>query len=400
VSLVAAVGREAKALFGGDRGRSLAVIAGSWGLLLGVRMIYPILLPYFRASFDLSLTVAGLLVTILWLGSAVGQLPGGILADRYSERSIMIAGTLVVALSIGAVVVAPTALWLFAATALVGLGQSLYPIARITILADIYPDRIGSALGVTMATGDLAQTVLPPLAGVVAAAVAWQAGLGFLIPCLLLAAVALWWQIPRGTDDERIEGGFSVETVRGVVQELRGTNTRVIIFVLFLYILVWQAFTGLYPTYLVEEKGLTSSTASVLFSLFFAIGIVVKPLAGAAYDRVGIRGALVMVLVAPVVGFGSLPFVHGVPALVAVTACISTMLGSGAITQSFLSDAFAGETRGTGLGVVRTATATVGAAGPVLLGAVADRGYFDEGYLVLGGLMLVVLVLVVAFTDA
>jgi MFS family permease len=312
----------------------------------------------------------------------------------------MIVGIVLVALSIGAVVAAPTALWLFAATALLGLGQSLYPIARITILADIYPDRIGSALGVTMATGDLGQTVLPPLAGAVAAAVAWQAGLGMLLPCLVLATVALWVQVPRGTEDNRIEGGFSVETVRDVLGDLRGPNTRVIVFVLFLYILVWQAFTGLYPTYLVEEKGLASSTASVLFSLFFGIGIVVKPLAGAAYDRIGVRGSLVMVLVAPVVGFVSLPFVHGLPALVAVTACISTMLGSGAITQSFLSDAFAGETRGTGLGVVRTATATTGAAGPVLFGAVADRGYFDEGYLVLAGLMLGVLVLVGLLTDA
>jgi MFS family permease len=399
MSLVAAVGREAKALFGGREGRSLVVIAGSWGLLLGTRMIYPILLPHLRESFDLSLTVAGLLVTVLWLGSAVGQLPGGILADRYSERTIMVAATVVVTLAILAVVVSPATWWLFGATALIGLGQSLYPIARITVLAKLYPDRIGSALGVTMATGDLGQTVLPPLAGAVAAAVAWQAGLGILVPLLVLATVALWWQVPRGSADERSGGGLSVGAARTAVGEFRGSNMGVVVLVLFLYILVWQAFTGLYPTYLVEEKGLTSSTASVLFSLFFAVGIVVKPVAGAAYDRIGVRWSLVMMLVAPVVGFVALPFVRGLPALVAVTACVSTMLGSGAITQSFLSDAFSEEMRGTGLGVVRTATATTGAAGPVLFGALADRGYFDEGYFALAGVMLAVLVLVVAVAD-
>lgn len=122
-------------------------------------MIYPVLLPHLRTSFNLSLTVAGLLVTILWLGSALGQLPGGVLADRYSERIVMTASVILVAVALMFVVTAPTPLILFAATGLVGLGQSLYPIARITILSDIYPNRIGSALGVTMATGDLGQTV-------------------------------------------------------------------------------------------------------------------------------------------------------------------------------------------------------------------------------------------------
>ncbi len=74
MNVLASIGREAKALWGGGKGRSLIVIAGAWGFLLGTRMIYPVLLPYFRESFGLSLTVAGFLVTILWLGSAVGQL--------------------------------------------------------------------------------------------------------------------------------------------------------------------------------------------------------------------------------------------------------------------------------------------------------------------------------------
>jgi membrane protein len=63
-------------------------------------MIYPVLLPYFRDAFGLSLTIAGLLVTILWLGSAVGQLPGGIFADRYSERLVLATGAILVAVAL------------------------------------------------------------------------------------------------------------------------------------------------------------------------------------------------------------------------------------------------------------------------------------------------------------
>ena len=393
MSVLRSVGNEAKELWGGGEGRFLVVIASGWGILLGTRMIYPVLLPYLRSSFDLSLTVAGLLVTVLWLGSALGQLPGGVLADRYSERLVMVVGAVVVALALVLVVVAPTSFLLFAATGVVGLGLSLYPIARITILSEIYPDRIGSALGVTMATGDLGQTVLPPVAGLLAATVAWQAGLGFIVPLLLLIGVVLWAVLPPAPPSESPMDSLSTGSLGNVVGKLRRSNMAFVAFILFLYILVWQSFTGFYPTYLVEEKGLSSSTAGLLFSVFFAFGVVVKPVAGGAYDRIGMRSSLVLVLVGPVAGFVLLPFVDGFWPLAVITALVSTMLGSGAITQSFLSDSIPADIRGTGLGMVRTTAATLGAAGPVLFGSIADRGYFDEGYVLLGAVTVAVILL-------
>ncbi|CCQ33248.1 D-lactate dehydrogenase putative protein [Halorhabdus tiamatea SARL4B] len=392
--------REARALWSDGRGPSLGTIAGTWGLLLGVRMIYPVLLPILREDFGLSLSVAGLLVTILWLGSALGQLPSGMLADRFSERSVIAVGTLVAAVGVSAVVIAPTAAVLFGATALVGLGQSLYPIARITILTDLYPDRIGSALGVTMATGDLGQTIFPPLAGAVAAAVAWQAGLGMMVPGLLLGGVALVVVLPGETGSTGPGDDSASSSLREVFRDLREGDILFFAFILFLYILVWQSFTSFYPTYLTEQKPLSETTAGLLFSLFFAVGVVVKPLAGAAYDRIGPRWSLVAVLSGPVIGLALLPVVDSLAGIVVITALVSTMLGSGAITQSFLSEAFSEEARGTGLGIVRTTAATLGAAGPVLFGMIADRGFFDEGYFLLAGLMAVIVVLTFRFFDA
>jgi MFS family permease len=384
---------EGNELWSEGKGSSLIAIAGGWGLLLGTRMVYPVLLPYFRDTFDLSLTIAGLLITILWLGSAVGQLPGGILADQYSERSVMTLSVILVGLALILVVTAPTASILFVATGIVGLGNSLYPIARITMLSHIYPNRIGSALGVAMAAGDLGQTVLPPVAGVLAVAIAWQAGLSFVIPLLLLAGIGIWMVLPA---QEQVASGkrtHLAERTRVLLNELRESNLGSVSIILVLFFITWQSFTGLYPTYLVEVKGLSSSVAGLLFSVFFAFGIVIRPLAGAAYDRIGMRNALVIILAGPVVGFGSLPFIDGFWPLAAITALVSTMLGSGAITQSFLADAFSAEVRGTGLGVVRTITAIIGSTGPVLFGWIADRGFFDEGYMLLAAILVVAILL-------
>ncbi|MCU4717775.1 MFS transporter [Halapricum hydrolyticum] len=382
------------ALRGEGHGRILVAIASGWGLLVGTRMTYPVLLPYFRAEYGLSLSVAGLLVTILWLGSAIGQLPGGILADRYSERRVLTAGLSVVAAALTAVVLAPGPTVVFLATGLVGIGLSLYPIARITVLSSIYPDSVGRALGMTMATGDVGQTVLPPAIGFVAAGAAWQLGLGALVPVFLVLATVVWVVVPDGGTDSGRDG-ISAELARDVFAVLRTRTMALVTVVLFFYILVWQSFTGFYPTYLVEVKGFSESVAGAVFALFFGFGVVVKPIAGTAYDRFGMRTSLLSVLIGPVAGLAALPFLDGFWPIVALTALVSTMLGSGAITQSYLADAIPEDIRGTGLGVVRTTAASLGALGPVAFGSLADRGYFDAGYVVLAGLM----VLIVALTT-
>ena len=388
MSVRSVVGREVKALWGDGKGVSLAAVAGAWGLLIGARMIYPVIIPHLQTTFGLSLTVAGSLVTVLWLFGSIGQLPSGVLADRCDERTLMAGSTIVVAVALGLVVTAPTALVLFVATALWGLGHSLYPIARITFLSDLYADRVGSALGVTMATGDVGQTVLPPVAAAITAAIAWQAGLGFVSPLLLLAGIVIFVTVSSPSSAAQDRDSGSMREMVSVVTELRTPAMGLMTVVLFLYLFIWQAFTTFYPTYLTTVKGLSPSTASVLFGFFFAVGVVTKPVAGAAYDRIGMRGSLIGILVPPVAGFVLLPFVENVWFLVAITALISTMLGSGAVTQSYLSDAFSDATTGTGLGVVRTITAVLASSGPIVFGAVADHGYFDQGYVALGVVML------------
>ncbi|MFW5965818.1 MAG: MFS transporter [Halodesulfurarchaeum sp.] len=385
-------------LTGNGREWVLISIATGWGLLVGTRMSYPILLPFVREEFGLSLSVAGLLVTIVWLGSALGQLPGGILSDRYSERRLLSVALLVVAGAIG-VVVAAGPLGLFLGTALVGLGLSLYPIARISVLTELYPQAVGSALGVTMATGDIGQTLLPPAVGFLAGAAAWQLGFGALAPLFLLLAGVVWLVVPKSavTTADRSEG--IRERTRDLFAVLATRTMTLTTLVLFVYLLVWQSFTGFYPTYLHEVKGLSPGVASAVFALFFGVGVLVKPAAGAAYDRLGMRSSLVAVLVGPVLGLSALPFVDGVLAIGGLTAIVSMMLGSGAITQSYLAEAIPRELRGTGLGVVRTTAATLGSAGPVLFGAIAEHGFFDEGYLLLSGLMGVVLGLTLLMPD-
>ena len=139
------------------------------------------------------------------------------------------------------------AIFLFLATGLAGAGLSLYPIAWITALSDLYSDRLGRALGVTMATSDILQTVLPPIAGVLAVALAWQVGLTYVLPMLIPIALVIWLTVPEYTLSESGVDHLSAASIKSVFDALRQPALMIVGMTLFL--------TAFYPIDLIEIEG-------------------------------------------------------------------------------------------------------------------------------------------------
>jgi MFS family permease len=379
------------------RGRMLLAIAFGWFLSISVRMIYPALLPHLRGAYGLTLTTAGLLLTVLWIAYAFGQLPGGILADWAGERLLLIASSLVAATMLALVVVADSTVVLFSATALFGVGTALYGVSRFTILNEIYPDQIGTATGVTMAAGDLGNTVMPPAAGFIAAAAAWQFGFGFAVPLFVLAAVGLWATLPaRQRTTTSLSDHLALDDVVPTLSHpvvLRGTVLLV------LWGVIMQAFIGFYPTYLIDVKGLSGQVATVLFGFFFALGVLMKPVAGRAYDAVGVRVPLLAIMGTAGLALLALPFTGDLWPFVLLTALASSLLGFETIVISDLTRRLPDGTQGTNLGALRTVYIALGALSPVLFGAVADRGYFDEAFIGTAVIAGVVVLIVFVSVD-
>lgn len=391
----------------------LAAVSGSTFLFIGVQMIYPVLLPDLRTAYDLDLTTAGLLITLLWTMNAVFQLPGGFLTDRFGERTIMAASAVVAAGTILLVVSAGSAVVLYVATGLLGVTVAINTMARFGALTKYYPDQLGAANGATLAAADAGQAVLPPFASILAAAVAWQLGLGFAVPLFLLVAVWLWVALPPEQSKQAASektgpvssDGASSEptpeekdwrgTLRAVFATIAKPPVRYGTAVLVIYFTLWILFTGFYPTYLIEEKELTTTVASSLFGLFFAVGIVVKPIAGNAYDRIGLKRTVPVLVGVPGVAIALLPLLEGPAWFVLATIVIAPVLGSGTVVMSYLLEQFPDDIRGTGFGTVRTLTLLVGGLSPLVFGAAADRGFFDEGMVFLGALALAIIPLTV-----
>lgn len=392
---IGSVGDELRRLHGGGRGRILLAIGLGWGITIAGRTIYPALLPQLRTAYGLDLTVAGLLLSVLFAAYALGQLPGGILADRVGERIVLSLSVSVSATALLFVIFSRSTLALFVATAVFGFAVGFYAIARFTAIARIYPEGYGTAIGLSNAAPEVGQAVVPPIAGLIAVAAGWQLGFGFVIPVFVVVAVALWLTVPSTPPDRTSAvDSLTPETARYVLAAIRHPPVVLGTVAMILGISVWQAFTGFYPTYLVESKGLSSPIASGLFGLYFAATALVHPISGAIYDRWNVRYTFVLVGVSSI-AMATLPFAASVWQLVIISILLGGLLGFETSTESYLVAALPDDIEGTGFGILRTTVFATGAVSPLLFGAVADRGYFDELFVVLAA--CTALVVAIAF---
>src|SRR5680860_962796 len=279
------------------RGWILVTVSAGWFLSRGVRYIYPALLPFLREAFAMDLTTAGMLLTMIWAAYAVGQFPGGIFSDRMGERSTLVFSTAVATFAL-LVVAASNSVWtLFLGAFAFGLATSLFGPARFTIFTRLYPERAGTAIGITMAAGNIGGTLLPPVAGVLASYVTWRLGFGFVIPLFLGVTLALWLAIPgRASGSNHSSVSLSLGTVRDVVRESMRGNVPIITLIQVVSAFAGQGFISFYPLYLVEVKGLSPSIAATIFAFYFAFAVIAQPLAGMSRDRFGPRVSLMTLL--------------------------------------------------------------------------------------------------------
>lgn len=365
----------------------LLAVSFGWFLTLGVRIVYPTLLPQVTAEFEVGNATAGLFVGTLWTTYALLQFPGGALADAVGERFVLAGSVLLSTVGVGAIVLSTSVPTFVAATVVLGLSTGLYGTTRITVISATYDRMEATAIGVSQAAGNVGNVVLAAGAGVVAVALGWRWGFGYLVPLLLLSAVGLWVAVPRHasppTDDESFRA-----TMRKVAATVRRPRVLAVTALLSLNMFLYQSVTGFLPTYLVSQKGLPPDTAATLYSLFFAAAIGLQFLSGAVADRRGNRVAIATFVGLSVPAFVLLTVAEGVVALAGSVLLLSSLLGGMPPINAAGVGALPDEIQGSGFGLLRTFYIAVGAVGPPTVGFLADAGRFDGAFLMLGGVAL------------
>lgn len=361
----------------------IAVSVG-WALSIGVRFVYPALVPFFRAEFQMDLSTVGLLLTALWSAYAVGHIPGGVLGDRLGEGNILSLSTAISTVAVLIVATAVDAWMLFVGTISFGLATALYGPTRFTIFTDIYPKNSGSAVGLTMAAGSFGSTIFPAVSASIATYLAWRLGFGVFVPLFGAAFVLLWFSVPdRTSTPTSAVNELSMRTLGRIRDGITSESIPVLVLIQTTVSFIIQGFTSFYPSYLIATKGITPSVAAALLGLFFAIGGIIQPLSGSLMTYLGTQKTLLTFLSGCVLALWLLPFADGLASVIGITILFSSWNGCGVITQTDIADSLPTEMQGTGFGTLKAGWMTVGATSPLLVGILADYGYFDEGFLLL-----------------
>jgi MFS family permease len=166
-------------------------------------MLLPPLFPAFIRDFGLSYSELGLLVTLFFVISGIGQALGGFLVDRVGARPVLFAA---LSCFVGASLAAATAQGyggLMLAAALAGLGNSTFHPVDFTILNKrVSAPRLGHAFSVHGITGNLGWAVAPIfLIGVTSLAGTWRAA--YVGTALIALGVLLLLVLNREAIDDR-----------------------------------------------------------------------------------------------------------------------------------------------------------------------------------------------------
>lgn len=369
----------------------LSACVGSYFAVRFAQLLISPLLPAIIAAFGVSRGDVGLALTGMWVAYALSQLPSGVLGDRYGERAVVLAALAVTAVGSLAIVVAPTFALFAAAALLLGVGAGLYYNAATALLTREF-EAIGRTIGLHRVGSQAAGVLAPIVATAVWTRAGWRAAMatGVLTALVVLASFARY--VPRSTPERGESSVRELIDPSTLVALLRRPGVGRVTALATVGEFTLLATMTFLPTLLVEQHGLSTARAGLLFSAYFAVVALCQPVGGWCSDRIGRDGTLAGMAIAGLVGYGLLSTgVGGVPAVLAV-GLVGVAMAWGPPLQSAMMDRLPPDERGTGFGLLRTLYLLVGASGTAVVGTTADLAGWGVAVGLLAALSVVLLV--------
>lgn len=368
--------------------RRLAVPAYGPSLLygLGEGAILPVV-PLLARDLGASLSTAAAVVTLMYVGSLLFNVPASLVVERFGERCAIVGAALCGVIACAVSAFAPTLLVLAVGVLLLGCSHSVFLLARQKYLTEAVPvafraralstlggvTRIGIFIGPFLGAGAIALVDLRAAYAV--------CGLAFL-GAAVLAATLEDLVVDRGGRDA------APVTVRQVLREHRRVFLTVGVGIL-LVAAVRIARQAVIPLW-ADEIGLSAQTASLIYGLAGALDMLVFYPAGRIMDLRGRR----WVTVPSMLVMGGALLVLPVTTSAASFAVVAAVLGLGngigsGMVMTLGADFSPAVGRGPFLGVWRVLSDLGAVGGPAVLSGVTAMWSLGAGAAVTGGIGLV-----------
>lgn len=280
--------------------RVIGLIGFAHGTSHFFHLLLPPLFPWLMPEFNLSFTGIGVVMTVFFVVSGVGQALSGFVVDRIGPRRVLLAGIACFILAGLLLSVANGYAMLLAVGALAGLGNCVFHPADFTVLnRKVSTARLGHAFSVHGLSGNIGWAIAPVYLTGIAAAAGWRAAALGAAAVGALAWAVVW--LRRDATALADDGANAMDANAGTRVSHRSTATTFgflgvgAVWMCFaFFLLITAAFGALqnFATPVMQNVyGLTIAAAATTLTAFLlggAAGIVtggVLAVRGASHDR-------------------------------------------------------------------------------------------------------------------
>ncbi len=363
-------------LFGGFLALTvLAIMNGAYSYVLGS----------IKGDLLLNYTESGALMSAYFTGYTVGQIPWGLLADRYGSRKIMAVSVLGVSATTILFGFGNDFLGLAVARFAAGLLGAGVFVPAVRLIAGWYEARErGTALGLLNVGGSIGLIIVTWASPLLALAYGWRLSIIIQGAAGVCASLLVWFCLKDG-----VKGAVIPKDV--LVSAMRHRSFWVLAVAQFIRLGSYYTFLAWLPLLLKEDYGMDVILVGTAMSLFNFAGMVSNPTGGILADRVGEKSVLAasfLLLAVNVYAFTVLP--GGTVVLVAsfILGWLINFVRSPAFT--IIPRLFGAETAGSLSGFHNTFARLGALALPLMFGVVKDAmASYDVGWFALSTLMVV-----------
>ncbi len=317
-------------------------------------------------------------LALTYLARLAGGVLAGWAADRWGRKLPLMLSIISFAVFDGAIALAPTFGWVLVLRTLFGFGMGAEWASGTALAMESWPTRSrGIASGVLQGSWAIGYMLAAVAAGYVIPHYGWR-GLFVLaaLPALMVLPIRAW--VPES--DAWTKAHEKLKAATASVSKIKAPRAALgpILWGSAAMIVGFSAYnglTGLYPTMLVTELGMTDKGVAHLVMLFTTGMLIGSIGSGFIASR---HGAAVAIATPALLALPFLAFYVGAsPALLGVGAFATGLFGAGVcgVTPMLLTDLFPPETRARSIGLVYHVGSSVAAFIPMIIAAVARLGH-------------------------
>lgn len=377
-----------------SRARLFGSLCGLVFLVNFARVVFAPLLGEFIDEFAIREGTAGLIVTLVWVGSAFPRLPTGWLLTKVPRHYVVLGAGGVLTVASIFIAQASTVPAVMAGAFGMGLASGSYFVAANPLISELFRDRVGRVMGIHGTASQLAAVAAAP---VVTLAIVLDWRIVFVGLAVAAASVTALIFLMAQRTDLPSAGADDVNFLAGARSEWRIILVGVVI--LGLTGFVWQGLFNFYELFM-RSKGLPVATARNILTVIFAAGVPAFFVSGQLADRF----PLVPYITAILAVFVGLVFLlletSGLVPLLVVSAAIGFVIHAlFPAMDTYLLDTLPDESRGSAYAVYSGGMMLAQAGGSTAVGTLVERGFTYETVFGSFAAGLVVLVLSIAALD-